>query len=170
MEAIAIVQGYTALGIGIIIGLGAIGACIGIGIMGAKFLESAARQPELTPMLTGRMLLLAGLIDAAFIIGVGLQAGGQVVATFATAGPALIVAALFVVASPVVLGYAFGRKVLRLPPVLLIGALTGAMTSAAAMSLVNTEANSSIPALGYTGTYAFANVILTVAGTLVMFA
>jgi putative transport protein len=44
------------------------------------------------------------------------------------------------------------------------------MTSAAAMSLVNTEANSSIPALGYTGTYAFANVILTVAGTLIMFA
>jgi F-type H+-transporting ATPase subunit c len=72
MEAIAIVQGYTALGIGIIIGLGAIGACIGIGIMGSKFLESAARQPELTPMLQGRMFLLAGLIDAAFLIGVGL--------------------------------------------------------------------------------------------------
>ena len=33
MEAIALVQGYTALGIGIIIGLGAIGACIGIGVM-----------------------------------------------------------------------------------------------------------------------------------------
>ena len=72
MESIALVQGYTALGIGIIIGLGAIGACIGIGIMGSKFLESAARQPELTPMLQGRMFLLAGLIDAAFLIGVGL--------------------------------------------------------------------------------------------------
>ena len=72
MEAIALVQGYTALGIGIIIGLGAIGACIGIGIMGSKFLESAARQPELTQMLQGRMFLLAGLIDAAFLIGVGL--------------------------------------------------------------------------------------------------
>ena len=72
MEAIAIVQGYTALGIGIIIGLGAIGACIGIGIMGSKFLESAARQPELVPMLQGRMFLLAGLIDAAFLIGVGV--------------------------------------------------------------------------------------------------
>ena len=70
--AIALIQGYTALGIGIIIGLGAIGACIGIGIMGSKFLESAARQPELTPMLQGRMFLLAGLIDAAFLIGVGL--------------------------------------------------------------------------------------------------
>jgi F-type H+-transporting ATPase subunit c len=72
MEAIALVQGYTAMGIGLIIGLGALGACIGIGVMGSKFLESAARQPELTPMLTGRMLLLAGLIDAAYIIGVGL--------------------------------------------------------------------------------------------------
>jgi F-type H+-transporting ATPase subunit c len=72
MESIAIVQGYMALGIGIIIGLGAIGACIGIGIMGAKFLESSARQPELTPKLQQSMFLLAGLIDAAFLIGVGL--------------------------------------------------------------------------------------------------
>ncbi|NII10859.1 F0F1 ATP synthase subunit C [Oleiagrimonas sp. C23AA] len=69
---IASVQASTALGIGLIIGLGAIGACIGIGIMGSKFLESAARQPELAPMLQGRMFLLAGLIDAAFLIGVAL--------------------------------------------------------------------------------------------------
>ena len=80
---IATVQAYTALGIGIIIGLGAIGACIGIGIMGSKFLESAARQPELTPMLQGRMFLLVGLIDAAFIIGVGIALW------FATANPFL---------------------------------------------------------------------------------
>jgi len=72
MEATALVQGYMALGIGLIIGLGAIGACIGIGIMGAKFLESSARQPELTPKLQQSMFLLAGLIDAAFLIGVGL--------------------------------------------------------------------------------------------------
>lgn len=66
------IQSFTALGIGIIIGLGALGACIGIGIMGSKFLESAARQPELVPMLSGRMFLLAGLIDAAFIIGLAI--------------------------------------------------------------------------------------------------
>ena len=69
---IAAVQGNTALAIGIIIGLGALGACVGIGIMGSKFLESAARQPELVPMLSGRMFLLAGLIDAAFIIGLAI--------------------------------------------------------------------------------------------------
>jgi putative transport protein len=85
------------------------------------------------------------------------------------AGPGLILASVLVVTGPLLLGYVLGRKVLRLPPLLLLGALTGAMTSAAAMSLVNREANSSIPALGYTGTYAFANVILTLAGTLIMF-
>ena len=63
---------FVALAAGLIIGLGAIGACIGIGIMGSKFLESAARQPELMPVLTGRMFLLAGLIDASFLIGVAL--------------------------------------------------------------------------------------------------
>ena len=72
VEFVALIQAYTALGIGIIVGLGAIGAAVGIGIMGSKFLESAARQPELVPMLQGRMFLLAGLIDAAFLIGVGV--------------------------------------------------------------------------------------------------
>ncbi|MFT3791882.1 MAG: F0F1 ATP synthase subunit C [Rudaea sp.] len=71
-QFIALIQANTALAIGIIIGLGAIGACIGIGIMGSKFLESAARQPELVPLLQGRMFLLAGLIDAAFLIGVAI--------------------------------------------------------------------------------------------------
>ncbi|WP_374554887.1 F0F1 ATP synthase subunit C [Thermomonas sp.] len=72
MEFIAQVQAYTAIAIGIIVGLGALAAALGIGIMGSKFLESAARQPELVPMLQGRMFLLAGLIDAAFLIGVGV--------------------------------------------------------------------------------------------------
>ena len=69
---LAHVQGMTAIAIGVIIGLGALGACLGIAIMGSKFLESAARQPELVPLLQGRMFLLAGLIDA----GVGNVAAG----------------------------------------------------------------------------------------------
>jgi F-type H+-transporting ATPase subunit c len=72
MMVLASVQGYTALAVGIIIGLGALGACIGVGIMCSKFLESAARQPELIPQLQGKVFLLLGLIDASFIIGVGI--------------------------------------------------------------------------------------------------
>ncbi|MEJ7747421.1 MAG: F0F1 ATP synthase subunit C [Luteimonas sp.] len=71
-QLIALIQANTAIGIGLMIGLGALGACIGIGIMGSKFLEAAARQPELVPMLQGRMFLLVGLIDASFIIGLAM--------------------------------------------------------------------------------------------------
>lgn len=63
---------FVALACGWIIGLGAIGACIGIALMGGKYMEAAARQPELMDPLQTKMFLLAGLIDAAFLIGVGV--------------------------------------------------------------------------------------------------
>lgn len=66
------VLGFVALACGLMVGLGAIGASIGIGLMGGKFLESAARQPELMSDLQTKMFILAGLIDAAFLIGVAI--------------------------------------------------------------------------------------------------
>jgi len=66
------VIGFVAIAVGLIIGLGACGACIGIGVMASKYLESAARQPELMGELQTKMFLLLGLIDASFIIGVGI--------------------------------------------------------------------------------------------------
>ena len=72
MALLANIQGFTAIGIGLIIGLGAAGAGIGVGIMCSRFLEGAARQPELMPQLQAKVFLLLGLIDASFIIGVGL--------------------------------------------------------------------------------------------------
>jgi F-type H+-transporting ATPase subunit c len=72
MDPLATLQAYTAIGIGLIIGLGACGACIGIGIMGSKFLEAAGRQPELLPMLQARMFILLALIDGDFFVAVAL--------------------------------------------------------------------------------------------------
>lgn len=76
MEAIlsnlAQVQASTVLAVGIMIGLAALGAGLGLAIMAGKFLESAARQPELIPVLQVRMFITAGLIDAAFIITVAV--------------------------------------------------------------------------------------------------
>ena len=62
----------VALACGIIIGLGAMGASIGIAIMGSKYLEASARQPELIDTLQTKLFILAGLIDAAYLIGVGI--------------------------------------------------------------------------------------------------
>ena len=66
------VFGNVALACGLIIALGAIGACIGISLMGGKYLEASARQPELMNELQVKMFILAGLIDAAFIFGTGI--------------------------------------------------------------------------------------------------
>ncbi len=66
------VFGNVALACGLIIALGAIGACLGISLMGGKYLEASARQPELMNDLQVKMFILAGLIDAAFIIGTGI--------------------------------------------------------------------------------------------------
>ena len=56
----------------IMLGLGALGAAVGMGLLGGKLIEGTARQPELGPMLQGKMFLLAGLIDAVPLIGVGI--------------------------------------------------------------------------------------------------
>lgn len=63
---------FVFLAAGLMIGLGAIGAAIGVGLLGSKLLESNARQPELGPMLQTKFFIVAGLIDAIPIIGVGV--------------------------------------------------------------------------------------------------
>ncbi len=83
IQYLAMIQSYTAIGLGLMIGLAALGACIGIGIMCASFLEGAARQPEMIPQLQGKVFLLLGLIDASFIISAGI------VMMFAFANPLL---------------------------------------------------------------------------------
>ena len=57
---------------GILLGLGALGAAVGIGILGARFLEGIARQPELLPMLRTQFFIVMGLVDAVPMIGVGI--------------------------------------------------------------------------------------------------
>lgn len=67
-EAIALLYLAGAL----VIGLGAVGVAIGVGILGGKFLEGGARQPELIPMLRTQFFIVMGLVDAVPMIGVGI--------------------------------------------------------------------------------------------------
>jgi F-type H+-transporting ATPase subunit c len=62
----------TVLGVLLVLGMGALGTAIGFGILGGKMLEGSARQPELAPMLQGKMFLVAGLIDAITMIGLAI--------------------------------------------------------------------------------------------------
>ena len=65
-------MGLIMIAAAVMVGFGALGAAVGMGLLGGKLLEATARQPELGPMLQGKMFLLAGLIDAIPMIGVGI--------------------------------------------------------------------------------------------------
>jgi F-type H+-transporting ATPase subunit c len=70
MENIAHIYAMTVVAVGLIFGMGALGTAIGFGILGGRFLEGVARQPELAPTLLIRMFIVAGLLDAVAFIGV----------------------------------------------------------------------------------------------------
>jgi len=65
------IYGMTVLAVGIIFGMGAFGTAIGFGVLGGRFLEGAARQPELMPVLRVQMFVVAALVDAVAFIGIG---------------------------------------------------------------------------------------------------
>src|SRR5665213_3340428 len=91
---LATVQGPTAIAAALLIGLAALGTGIGFGLLGGKFLEGVARQPELTPILTLRMFLMAAFVDAfaAISISMGLYlffASNPFITAVLTAGKAV---------------------------------------------------------------------------------
>ena len=69
---VANLEGMTVLAVALLIGLGALGTAIGFGLLGGRFLEGAARQPEMVSMLQIKMFIVAGLLDAVTMIGVGI--------------------------------------------------------------------------------------------------
>ena len=74
-------QGLLFVAGALMMGLGAVGAAIGVGVLGGKYLEGVARQPELMPMLRTQLFIVLGLVDAVPMIGVGI--GLYVVFAFA---------------------------------------------------------------------------------------
>ena len=67
-----LVVGLTVIGVAVMLGLAALATAIGFGMLGGKFLEGVARQPETAPMLQTKMFIVAGLLDAVPMIAVGI--------------------------------------------------------------------------------------------------
>jgi len=165
--AIGVVVGMFAINVGqIAIGLGSAGGLLASGLA-IGYLRSIHPTFGRMPDAARWILMEFGLL--LFMTGVGLRAGGDIIETFIAAGPMLVLAGIFVTVTPILVGYFFGRKVLKIHPVLLFGGITGSMTSGASLSVVTNAAKSSMPSLGYTGAYAFANVLLTIAGSVILF-
>ncbi len=158
------VVGATTIQLGgLFIKLGTAGGLLLSGIL-FGFLRSIYPTFGRVPSAARWLMRELGLLF--FVAAAGVRGGHEIVAAFKSAGPALVVSGILVTTLPPMVGYLYGTKVLKLNPALLMGALTGAMTSTPALGVITKEARSSIPALGYAGTYTFANVFLTIAGSL----
>jgi putative transport protein len=99
-----------------------------------------------------------------FIAIVGLTAGPSFVAGLTTTGISLVFVGLASALIPHTLGILFGRYVLKMNPLIVLGACAGAGTITAALRAVQDEAKSNVPALGYTVPYAIGNILLTAWG------
>lgn len=146
----------------------AIGSAAGLLLTGIMIGFLRAQHPTFGGVPPAARLVLSELGLAFFMASIGVNAGAQLLEVMMTVGPQLILIGLTVTFVPTMIGYIFGRKVLKLNPVLLLGSLTGAMTSTPSLNVITNSAKSDIPALGYAGTYTFANVFLTIAGSLIM--
>ncbi|MDP8298517.1 MAG: aspartate-alanine antiporter [Candidatus Tantalella remota] len=152
-------------GIPITLGVGG-----GVLVSGLVFGWLRAVHPTFGQVPTETQWVFTDLGLNLFIACVGLIAGPRALHALQTTGGTLFFLGVAVTLIPAVAGLLFGKYILRLNPVLLFGAITGAETCTASLNALKEECDSAAPALGYTVCYAFGNVILTIWGTVIVFA
>jgi putative transport protein len=103
-----------------------------------------------------------------FIACVGISAGPKAIAALHQAGISIFIAGICLTTIPHLLTWMFGLYALKMNPVLLLGAMTGAGTCTAALNSVQEDAGSPVAVIGYTVPYAIGNVLLTVWGALII--
>jgi len=152
--------------------IGGIPITLGVGggvlVSGLIFGWLRAVHPTFGQIPGGAQWIFTDLGLNLFIACVGLIAGPKAVHALQTTGGALFFAGVFLTLSTHIAGIIFGRLVLKMNPVILFGALTGSGTVTAALNALKEEANSTVPAIGYTVCYAFGNVILTIWGAVII--
>ncbi|OZI60682.1 aspartate-alanine antiporter [Bordetella genomosp. 11] len=171
----------SILGFGILIGaliglpyldIGALkltlGASVGVLLAGLLFGWLRTVRPKMgeIPQPALDFMITFGL--AAFVAGAGLQAGPEFVRAVKELGVGLVLAGMAVTVTPMLAALLVGRYVLKMNPLLLLGALAGAQTFTAALAALQEKAGSRIPVLGYTVPYATSNILLTTCGAVIV--
>ena len=125
-------------------------------------------HPTFGRISDGGQWLLNDLGLSLFVACVGLASGKAALSALQTSGLSIFLAGIVVALVPIVAGLAFGKYVLKMNPVLLLGALTGARVIPQAMSALEEDAESTTPALGFAAPFAFGNVFLTILGSIIV--
>ena len=161
----------TLLGL-VVVPIAGIPLTLGIGggvlLSGIVFGWLRSVHPTFGQIPTGAQWVFTNLGLNLFIACVGLTAGPKAIDALKQTGITLFMAGAILTLTPHILGLIFGRLVLKMNPLLLLGGLTGAGTVTPALNVLKESSDSSIPALGYTVPYAFGNFILTIWGTVIV--
>lgn len=125
-------------------------------------------RPRFGRIPSGAIALMISLGLAGFVAMIGLGAGPHFMDAVREAGVGLFLGGIVVTLVPLFVGLYFGRYVLRLNPVLLLGGIAGAQTMTAAMAAVQERSGSPVAVLGYSGTVAIGHILLTAWGTVIV--
>jgi len=125
-------------------------------------------HPTFGQIPQGAQWILSDLGLNLFVACIGVSAGPEALAALKTTGLSVFLGGMAITLIPIIVVLFFGRTILKMNPVLLLGAITGAHNNTASLNAVMEEANSSLPVLGYAAPYAFANVLLTVWGSVII--
>ena len=170
------------LGIAIFIGV-LIGAAITIPIGNMKLTLGTSVGTLIAGLMVGWMrsvrpwfggipdaaiLFMRSIGLAAFVAMVGLKAGPTFVNAVRESGYLLFFGWIVVTLVPLISGIFFGRYVLRLNPLLLLGGIAGAQTMIAGVAAVEEKSDSAVATLGYSYTAAIGHILLTTWGTVIV--
>jgi putative transport protein len=147
-----------------------IGSSVGALLGGIAVGHLRARRPLFGRVPDSAVKLMQSYGLSAFVAMVGLGAGPHFVAAVQEHGLGLFFGGIVVTMTPLLSGLWFGHKVLKIPSVLLLGAISGAQTFTAALAALQERSGSSIAVIGYSGSVAIAHVLLTTWGTVMVLA
>ncbi len=164
--AVGLLVGFSTIKIGQFpISIGSAGGLLAAGLVVGW---ARVRHPFFgrVPRPARYILMELGLL--LFLTAIGVRAGSQLVEGVRTAGVRLFAAGACVTLLPLLAGVLYGKFVLKLNPAILFGSVCGGLTSTPALGIITKQADSNVPAIGYAGVYAFSNIVLALAGQLVM--
>lgn len=145
-----------------------IGTSVGTLLAGIVTGHLRARRPLFGRVPDSAVKFMQSFGLAGFVAMVGLGAGPHFVPAVKESGIGLLLGGAVVTMAPLLAGLWFGRKVLKIHPILLLGAISGAQTFTAALAALQEKSGSSIAVIGYSGSVAIAHVFLTTWGTVIV--
>jgi putative transport protein len=168
---IAIAIGVLA-GASIVIPLGGmritLGTSVGTLLVGLTVGWARSTRPWFARFPDAAILFMRSLGLAAFVAMVGLKAGPIFISAVKESGYLLFLGGIVVTLVPLLAGILFGKHVLRLEPVQLLGGVAGAQTMIAGVGAIQERSDSPVATLGYSYTVALGHILLTTWGTIIV--